>query len=72
MSETAAAIPQCSNALTNVEASVIQRATLYDTESQAADNVCCTASIKFCDWPLTWAAACSEGHWAPQSALRQN
>jgi hypothetical protein len=35
-----------------VEASVIQRATLYDTESQAADNVCCTASIKFCDWPL--------------------
>jgi hypothetical protein len=38
--------------LTNVQASVIQRATLYDTESQAADNVCCTASIQFCDWPL--------------------
>src|ERR1700676_2604756 len=26
------------------QASVIPRATLYDTESQAADNVCCTAS----------------------------
>jgi hypothetical protein len=37
----------------DASASVIQRATLYDTESQAADNVCCAASIKFCDWLLT-------------------
>src|ERR1700727_1819197 len=48
----AAAILQRSNALTNAYASVIPRATLYDTESQAADNVCCTASSKFCDWTL--------------------
>jgi hypothetical protein len=30
-------------------ASVIPPATLYDTESRAADNVCCVASIQFCD-----------------------
>ena len=57
----ALALLQCSNASTRGLASVIQRATLYDTESQAADNVCCTASIKFCDWPLIYKSVGSGG-----------
>src|SRR3984957_15129008 len=41
-----------------LKASVIPRATLYDTESQGTDNVCCSASIQFCDRALIWRRRC--------------
>ena len=52
-------ILHCSNGRWPPEASVIPPATLYDTESQGTDNVCCSASIQFCDRSLIWRRRCS-------------